>query len=102
MVACGNSSIKTSTEQITCNYKDTQTEKKSCCDSKTNQKVNHCNGSCQDTNCHCSISINIPIPVNSFSIHFIPLLIVEKTNWAYIQNAPKPICPSIWQPPKII
>ncbi len=102
MMACGNSLIKTNTEQTTCNHKDTQSEKKSCCDSKTSDKENHCNGSCQDTNCHCPVSVNIPIPVNTFSIHFIPLLIVEKTNWAYIQNAPKPIYLSIWQPPKII
>ena len=101
LLACGNSSKKADIEQTSCNHRNNKTEKKSCCDSKTDDKENDCNGGCKNTTCHCPISVNIPIPASSFSIQSSPLVLVEKTNWAFIQNAPKPVYLSIWQPPKI-
>lgn len=100
-LACGNSSTKANTEKSCCKNNDKHTEKKSCCDSKTGDKENHCNGGCKNTNCHCPVSVNIPILASNFSIQSTPLVIVEKINWAFIQNAPKPVYLSIWQPPKI-
>ncbi len=101
-MACGNSEAKASTEQSCCQSEKAQDdETKSCCDTQDNDSDNDCNGTCNNSNCHCPISVSLSLPTNTISLHSIPLILVEITNWAFIQNAPKPVYLSIWQPPKI-
>ena len=102
-LACGNSDTQKEDTEMSCckSHNDHDSEKKSCYDSSDEDGDNDCNGNCNDKNCHCPTSVNIPIPASSFSIQSTPLVVVEKTNWAFIQNAPKPVYLPIWQPPKI-
>lgn len=98
--ACGNSTKKADTEQTSCEHKNQDTEKKSCCDSESEDEKG-CNGSCNNSNCHCPVSVNIPFPVKNFEVTSTSNLKLIKLNWTYVQNAPKPVYLSIWQPPKI-
>ena len=98
--ACGSSSKKAETEQTSCEHSENETEKKSCCDSDS-EDDNGCNGGCNNSNCHCPVTINIPIPSNILVYNLTPNLSLIKLNWSYVQNAPKPVYLSIWQPPKI-
>lgn len=95
--ACGNASKKAETEQTSCEHSDNETEKKSCCDSNS-EDYNGCNGGCKNTNCHCPV--NIPIPSNILVYSLTPNMSLIKINWPYMQNATKPVYLSIWQPPK--
>jgi len=98
--ACENSTKKADTEQNSCEHNNQNTQKKSCCDSDS-KDGNDCDGGCNNTDCNCPVSVNIPIPVNNLVINLTPDLRLVKIDWTYVQNAPKPVYLSIWQPPKI-
>ncbi|MCB9261171.1 MAG: hypothetical protein H6607_02190 [Flavobacteriales bacterium] len=99
-LACGNS---TTDKKMSCSKSnnDHDSEKKSCCDSSDENGDNDCNGKCNDKNCHCPVSVNIPIPVNNLVVSLNPLIYVESNTWAYVQSIPKDVYLPIWQPPKI-
>ena len=101
-MACGNSSKKPDIQQTSCNHKnEKKSEKKSCCNSEKKGDNHDCKGDCNNTNCHCPISTNVPLPVNNFIHFFTTLIVAEDTNWDYVQNRPISVYLSIWQPPKI-
>lgn len=102
-LACGNTTTDKADKEIPCSksHNDRDSEKKSCCDSSDENGDNDCNGNCNDKNCHCPISVNVPIPANNMVVSLKPLIYVESNTWAYVQSIPKAIYLPIWQPPKI-
>lgn len=102
-LACGNTDTKKADTEMSCckSHNDHDSEKKSCCDSSDKNDDNDCNGNCNDKNCHCPISVNVPIPANNMVVSLKPLIYVESSNWTYVQSIPKTVYLPIWQPPKI-
>jgi len=102
-LACGTTDTKKADTEISCckSHNEQDSETKSCCDSNNEDGDNDCNGDCNDKNCHCPISVNVPIPANNIVVSLTPLIYVESNTWAYVQSIPKAVYLSIWQPPKI-
>ncbi len=103
VLACGNTTTDKAYKEMSCckSHNDHDSEKKSCCDSSDENGENDCNGTCNDKNCHCPISVNVPIPVNNLVVSLTPLIYVESNTWADVQSIPKDVYLHIWKPPKI-
>jgi hypothetical protein len=97
VLACSSESKEVVSEQGTCETKSDK-ETKSCCSRHTE---NDCKGGCNNTDCNCPVVVNLPMLVGDFAVRLTPNFKLIKLNWAYVQNAPKPVYLSIWQPPKI-
>ena len=97
--ACENTSVKASTEKITCSTQNNNC-KKSCCD-KDKKHDDDCGGACCNTSCHCPNTVNIPVFQNNFELSNTNNFKALNVNWAYVQHIPKEIYLSIWLPPKI-
>ena len=98
--ACGKTSDKEKTEKISCEKQDDHSEKKSCCDNGEKDD-DGCGGACDNTSCHCPIVVNISVSFSDLELsnsNNFKLLVNE---WTYVQNKPKAVYLSIWQPPKI-
>ncbi len=82
---------------------ENHSNKKACCNADENQNSdNHgCEGNCNHGYCHCPVSVNVLVVLNRFEFqintNFSPL----EYDWAYIQDSPKSVYLTIWQPPKI-
>jgi len=98
--ACGKSFEKEKTEKISCSKEDNKTEKKSCCD---NQKKDDdgCGGDCDNTSCQCQSSVNSTVSFKDFQLELNNNFKLLANEWTYVQNKPKAVYLSIWQPPKI-
>ena len=100
VLACGNSSEKEKTEKTSCSIKDNHSIKKWCCDNDK-KDVDGCTGACKNSSCHCISTVNISIFVNDFELLNTNNFTLLVNDWAYIQQIPKAVYLSIWQPPKI-
>jgi len=97
VLAFGNSSKASKTEEHICSNQDTHSEKKSCCDNDDNG----CVGLCNINYCHFPSSISIHFYINDSEQVNTTLMYVLKVDQAYIQNTPNKVYLSIWQPPEI-
>jgi len=89
------------TEKTSCENQDDHSEKKSCCDNHEKDD-NGCNGACDNSSCHCPSSANsIVIFFKDFQLELNNNFKLLVNEWTYIQNKPKAVYLSIWQPPKI-
>lgn len=93
--ACGNTSEKEKTERTSCTKENNHSEKKSCCNNES------CNGGCDNTSCHCPSSLNTFVILNLFHLKLDANFNLLNSDWAFVQNTPKAVYLSIWQPPKI-
>ena len=98
--ACGNSSEKEKTEKVSCEKQDQHSEKKSCCD-KGEKDDDGCGGDCDNTSCHCPSSVNSTVSFKDFQLELSNNFKLLVNEWNYVQNKPKAVYLSIWQPPKI-
>ncbi|SDF53216.1 hypothetical protein [Cellulophaga baltica] len=98
--ACGKSSEKEKTEKTSCSKEDNQTEKKSCCDNQENDD-DGCGGACDNTSCHCPSSVNSTVSFKDVLLELNNNFKLLANEWTYVQNKPKAVYFSIWQPPKI-
>lgn len=98
--ACGDSTNKENTEKSSCSKENDQSEKKSCCD-KNEKDDDGCGGNCDNSSCHCPISVNAPVFLNNFNLQFTTNFYFLGNDCTYVQHNPKAIYYSIWQPPKI-
>nr|WP_321222463.1 hypothetical protein [uncultured Psychroserpens sp.] len=88
------------TEKTSCSKQDNKTEKKSCCD-KDNKENDGCGGTCDNSSCHCPTSVNTSVSLTTFQLKLNNNFKLLVNEWTYIQNKPKAVYLSIWQPPKI-
>ena len=98
--ACGNSSEKKKMEKISHSKEDGHSNEKSCCD-KGEKDDDGCGGACDNTSCHCPNTINNPVVFIDFKLSNTNNFTLLVNEWTYIQQIPKSVYLSIWQPPKI-
>lgn len=98
--ACGKFSEKEKTEKSSCKKQDDKTEKKSCCD-KDNKENDSCGGTCDNSSCHCPSSVNSTVSFKDLQLELFNNFKLLVNEWTYVQNKPKAVYFSIWQPPKI-
>ncbi|MBJ7882614.1 hypothetical protein [Gelidibacter salicanalis] len=98
--ASENSSKTHHTENHICSSQDTAPEKKSSCD---NDHIGDkgCGGSCSSKYCHFSSSVSIPFYIEDAEQANLTYKYVLKIDHTCVQNTPKKISLSIWQPPEI-
>ncbi len=96
--ACKNTSVKASSEKMTCSSKDNH-YKKPCCN-KDKKHDKGCSGACCNFFCHYPNSISIPFFQNDFKLSNTNNFETLNVNWTYVQHIPKDIYLSIWLPPK--
>lgn len=99
VLACENSTVKASIEEMTCTSQDINCEE-SCCD-KEKKHDNDCGGACCNFSCHCPNTVNIPIFEKNFELLSTDNFNTLDVTWTYVQHVPKEIYFSIWLPPKI-
>ncbi len=95
-----NSTKTPKTENHICSKQGAHSEKKSCCDNDHNGDKS-CGGSCSSKYCHFSSSVSIPFYVKDAEQTKHLHLYVLKVEHTYVQNTPKKIYLSIWQPPEL-
>lgn len=100
VLAYGNSFKTPETENHICSSQDTHCEKKSCCDNDHNDDKG-CSGPCNNNYCHFPSSVSIPFYINDSEQANTAYMYALKVDYNYIQNTPKSVYLSIWQPPEI-
>lgn len=98
--ACDNSTKKEKTEKTSCSKEVDHSEMKSCCD-KDEKHNGSCDGTCDNSSCHCPSSINTIVFFKNVDLKFDNNFKLLLNDWTYVQKNPKAIYLSIWQPPKI-
>ncbi|PKB00396.1 hypothetical protein B0O79_3860 [Flavobacteriaceae bacterium MAR_2009_75] len=98
--ACENTSDKEKTEKISCKKQDDDSEKKSCCD-KGEKDDDGCGGTCDNISCHCPSSVNSTVSFEGFQLELFNNFNLLVNEWTFVQNKPKAVYFSVWQPPKI-
>ncbi len=98
--ACENFSDRVAKEQSSCKHIDKDSEKKSCCDTNS-EDDDECNGSCSSAMCHCPSTVNTTVAIDKYQLQNTVITTLLNTNNAYNEHSPKAVYLSIWLPPKI-
>tara|TARA_R110001592_G_scaffold337033_1_gene622972 strand:- start:6858 stop:7217 length:360 start_codon:yes stop_codon:yes gene_type:complete len=89
-----------SEEKTSSSKENSHSEKESCCDNHQKDDDGF-NGTCDNSYCHWTTPINIPVFFDDYQLSSTNNLNLLKNYWTYVQHNPEAVYLSIWQPPKI-